>query len=261
MPLTHSIRTMRKALRAFSLMMSLIFVHALVVPDLWVIQDGIEKHRQQSKITLTGSPEQQMNQALNKLQTLATDKHQSVRKRLEEESGWLDQMLSLFGLSQLNLADTEQLGELRLLLEEQHLTATERFEVTRQELVQKHMPPSIIQRHQQRIDEYQAHYQRTLSFLERAGTAEDLRAQGAALQQLDAAMADQKLKRKHQTVNPQQLPWGSHAGRELRKPAQTRSELEQLTGIAPLHTGVALAANTVPEGLLGEVGGPTADDS
>lgn len=260
MPLTDMIRKARKTLRVFTFTISALFVNALVAPDVWAIQDGLEKKRQAEQIILSGSPEQQFNQALLKLQSVAGDKQQVISDRLENESGILDAVLSFLGLSQLALEDVDQLEQLYTLLEERHAKAVEGFALTKASLLEKELPVEIIDRHDAMVTEYQAQYYDMISRLANALAAGDLREQGEALDELHGMMKDQKLKRTHQSVDPENLPWSAPDADKVRKPAKTSEELNELTGLKHVRQGVAIAANEFPSELLGEPGGPTAED-
>lgn len=260
MPLTGLIRRARKTLRVFTFTISALFINALVTPDVWAIQDGLEKQRQAEKILLSGTPAEQFNQALLKLQAITGDKQQLIAERLENESGILDAILSFLGLSQIQLEDTDQLEQLYGLLQAQHENALEDFQISKASLLAKELPAEIIDRHDAMVVEYQAQYDDMISRLANALAAGDLREQGAAIDALNDMMKDQKLKRSHQTVDPENLPWGSPDADKVRKPAKTTEELNELTGIGYTHQGVELAANEFPADLLGQPGGPTADD-
>ena len=85
MPFTDIIRRARKTLRVLTFTISALFINALVAPDIWAIQDGLEKKRQAEKIILSGTPEQQFNQALLKLQAVAGDKQKVINEYMEKQ--------------------------------------------------------------------------------------------------------------------------------------------------------------------------------
>jgi len=73
-------------------------------------------------------------------------------------------------------------------------------------------------------------------------------------------MAPQKLKKRHQTLDPNNLPWGTPDASKTRKPAQTAEQLRSLTGISHFPQGTQVAANIITPEMLGQLGGPVAED-
>ena len=73
-------------------------------------------------------------------------------------------------------------------------------------------------------------------------------------------MKGQKLKKSHQFTDPNNLPWGTPNADKTRKPAVTKEELQHLTGISPIPQGTQLASNVITPGMLGQLGGPLAED-
>ena len=259
-PLTEMIRGARKTLRVIAFTTSALFVNALVTPDVLAIQDGREKKRQAEQIILSGTPEQQFNQALLKLQSIASEKNRVLSDRVKSESGIFDSILSFLGMSQLQLEEIDQLKQLDKLIQEQHKETLKDFKQERKKLVKKGLPSEIIERHDQMEADYLANYDQMMLGLESALAAESVRDQAESIEILNDFMHDQKLKRTHQSVDPEHLPWGAPDATKVRKPAKTADELSRVTGIKAEGQGVALAANEFPLELLGEPGGPTADD-
>ena len=259
-PLTGLIRRARKTLRIVALTTSALFVNALVTPDLLAIQDGMEKKKKAEQIILSGTPEQQFNQALLKLQSIASKKNKTLSERVKNESGVFDSILSFLGMSRLQLEEIDQLKQLDKLIKKQHKETLKAFKQERKSLKKKKLASEILDRHDQMVSDYLANYDQMMLGLESAIAADNMRSQADSIEILNGFMKDQKLKRSHQSVDPDNLPWSSPDARKVRKPAKTSEALKKITGLNYSTRGVALAANEFPAELLGEPGGPVADD-
>ena len=215
---------------------------------------------QEAPIQLTGTTEQKMNQGLVKVQEFAAEKATRTTQRLAEESGLLDSILELFGLSRLTLEDVGDLRTLSTLLAEQHTQALADFDQVEAELTARNLPEEILQRQHDTVAAYLASYQEMQQKLEALVLAKSLEAQQAAAAALDDMMKGQKLKRSHQKTDPNNLPFGTPDASKTRKPADSPRELSSLTGISPLPQGTLVAANVITAEMLGQPGGPVAED-
>ncbi len=210
------------------------------------------------KIELLGTPEQKMNQGLLKLQEIAATKQAKITQRMKDEGGIVDNVLNFIGLSQQTLEDVTQLKILSNLLNEQHTQSLANFAKTEQQLIEKALPDQILQRHRDTVTQYQASYTDMQQRLQVVLQADSLQAQKKAADALNTLMSQQKLKRTHQKVNPDNLPWGTPDAKKTRKPAKTAEELHELTGISRLQQSTQLATNAVP--LSVQSGIPVAED-
>lgn len=258
--LMDAIRSARRTLRATVYGVSLLFINALVAPDVFAIQDGIRKDELRNRIVLTGSAEQKLNQALLKLQESSREKHQAIANRLEAESCLLDSVLSFLRLSRLQLEKIDQIQTLEKLIAEQHDEVRESFDQTEQRLLAAGLPQEVLQRHRDTVAHYERQYRDMMAQLERALSARTLHKQGEAFESLNGFMQGQKLKRTHQSVDPDNLPWGTPDAEKTRKPAETAQELSRLTGFPNYPQGPLLASNVITPEMLGNPGGPTAED-
>ncbi|WP_019605293.1 transglutaminase-like domain-containing protein [Teredinibacter turnerae] len=258
--LTSIIRTARKSLRVFTWCISALLLNAVMVPDIFAIQDGLEKERQAQKIVLQGTDTQKLNQALAKIQTLSAEKQAIISQRIQEESGFLDDVLELFGLSQLTLEDINGLQQLHGMLNDLHQKALAEFENTRTALQQKEVSDTILSRHQQAQAQYQQRYSALLNHLQQLLTAESLQAQGEAIDELNQLIAPQQLKKQHTPTDPNSLPWGVPDATKTRAPADNADDLSAHTGIRQEPQSTYLAANVIAPELLGQPGGPVAED-
>jgi transglutaminase-like putative cysteine protease len=258
--ITAVIRSARKNLRVFTYVISALLLNAIMLPDVMAIQDGLEKNRQAEAIALRGTPEQKMNQALLKLQEISARKKAKLTARVGNESGAMDKVLSVLGLSQLQLEDVDRLRTLQEMLQQQHQQALDNFQATRQKLIAKQLAPEILQRHDDMVKKYTTQYTEMITRLQALLHAESVLEQEKAATALHELMKDQKLKKSHQFTDPNNLPWGTPNADDTRKPAETKRQLEQLTGISPIPQGTQLAANVITPEMLGQPGGPIAED-
>jgi len=212
------------------------------------------------KITLTGSPEQKMNQGLLKVQEIAAKKLDKIKQRLIDEGSFWESALELIGLGQLTLEDVNELQQLVILIQEQHEIAIASFNDTEAKLSAKNLPEVILQRHRDAVTKYQASYNDMQQKIQAVLQANSLQEQEAASSNLDALMNKQKLKKSHQKTDPNNLPFGSPDPSKTRKPAKTAEELSSLTGISNEPPQIMLAANMITPEMLGQPGGPVAAD-
>lgn len=259
-PITFSIRSYRKGLRAIAYAFTLLLINALVVQDLHAVQDGLKKEAKKRHVVLTGSPEQKMSQALQRLQEAAAEKDVAIMNRLSDESGFMDSVLSFLGMSNIQMEDIDQLKTLRESLREQHTQTQNNLKEEEKRLKQLKLPDEILQRHYDAASVYENTYNEMATKLDALVKAKNLREQGAAIEALNSLMERQKLKKTHQAVDPNDLPWGTPDAKKTRKPGETAEELSQSTGI-PNHPQVTmLAANVITPEMLGKPGGPVAED-
>lgn len=259
-PLTLKIREARRSLRATVYAVIALFINALVAPDVFAIQDGMEKANQAREIVLSGSPEQKLNQALVKLQEQAKEANDSIADRLASESGFMDAVFSFLGMSRIQLEDIDQIKTLEKLIKEQHKAALKGFNETESALKRAKVSDEIMQRHYNAQRQYESTYADMMARLEQVVAADNLREQGDAVKALNALMEGQKLKKTHQSVDPENLPWGTPDASKTRKPAETARELSQVTGIPNHPQATIVAANVITPDMLGKPGGPVAED-
>lgn len=219
-----------------------------------------EEVEQPEVIELQGSSEQKMNQALLKLQQVSAEKQLKISQRIEVENSLLEEVLDFFGVSQLSTEDISDLQILSTLLEEQHVQAMVNFAQIEAELTGKNLPEVILQKHQDTVSQYQTAYDDMQQKLQAVLNAQSLGDQEIATDALDELMKNQKLKKRHQKIDPNNLPWGTPDASKTRKPGETAAELSALTGIPPWPQGTYLAANVITPEMLGQPGGPIAED-
>lgn len=218
-------------------------------------------------IVLTGTPDQKMNQGLLKLQEISKKKKKKIDDRIEEDaassgaiSNVIDGIASVFGLGGLSPEDIDDLQQLSILLNEQHVQALENFSKVEADLIAKQLPEVILQRHRDTVAKYQSSYNEMHEKLAAVLQSKDLEEQQGAVNDLDATMSKHKLKKTHQKTDPNNLPWGSPDARKTRKPGETPAQLSQLTGIPNHPQPILVAANVITPEMLGQPGGPVAED-
>lgn len=259
-PLTAALREARHLMRFFSLVGIVTMLHCLLFVELAVAAEVHHRAQAEKQIVLQGSPEQQLNQALLKVQEIADTKQRTITQRLADESNLLNSLLDFFGLSQLQLEEVDNLEQLNGLLSGLNQTAMEQFQQTEALLLQKQLPAEILQRHADTVAHYQTQFAELSVRLKEVLRADSLQTQGKAMDALDQLMEQQKLKKSHQSTNPEQLPWRTPDPSKVRKPGQSADELSRLTGISPLPQGVMVAAHTLPADIFSLLGGPVPED-
>lgn len=211
-------------------------------------------------ITLQGSNEQKVNQGLLKVQEITAKKLAKVEQRISDEGGALESALSLIGLSQLTLEDTQEFQTLSTLLVEQHDNALENFNQVEEELLAKNLPEEILQRHSDAVEHYKNSYNDMKTKLQGVISADSIQGQQEAIESLNRLMKEQKLKRNHQKTDPNNLPFGTPDAKKTREPAETTEELSLFTGISENAQGTLIVANTLNSEVLGVEGEPVAED-
>lgn len=191
-------------------------------------------------IVLTGTPEQKMNQGLLKLKALAASKKTVIDQRIADGAAdnvfaaAIDKLASFFGVASLTPEDISELEQLAVLLAEQHQQALASFAQLEAQLVAKALPEAMMQRHHDTVALYQLSYDEMLSKIQAVLSATDLADQQVAMNALDETMSKHKLKKTHQSTDPDNLPWGTPDAAKTRAPGDTTAKLVQLTGIKPL---------------------------
>jgi len=219
-------------------------------------------------IVLTGTPEQKMNQGLLKLKEMSAKKKAKIDQRIKDEaeaSGNLfeevvDSLADFFGIGQLTPEDISELQQLSDLLTEQHTQSLASFAQVETDLVAKGLPEVILQRHRDTVTQYQAAYDDMQAKIQAVLQATDLEAQKTAVDVLDDTMGKHKLKKTHQKTDPNKLPWGTPDASKTRKLGETPEQLSSLTGIPNHPQPILLAANVITPEMLGQPGGPVAED-
>ena len=177
-----------------------------------------------------------------------------------EEATLLDDVLSFFGLSRLQLEDTDNLESLNEKLLALYENAIDDFNETEKLLIEKKVSEKILQRHRDTVSQYKTTFAEMRSRISSLVNADSLQDQGEAADSLDQLMKGQKLKKSHQKTDPENLPWGTPDADKTRKPAETADELSDLTGISRYPQGTMVAANIITPEMLGQPGGPVAED-
>ena len=259
-PFTQTLRQAKRSMRTACAVAIFALFHALLFPHLATAQAALEQKKAAERITLQGTPEQQLNQALVKVQDIAHQKQRTIAERLAEESGLFNSVLNFFGLSELQLEEVDNLQQLNTLLADLNQTALAQFQQTEDQLREKGLPDEILQRHLDTVAHYQQQFTALSARLTQVLQADDLQAQGDAMDALNQLMAPQKLKKRHQRTDPNNLPWGTPDADKVRKPARTTEELSQHTGLSPLPQGIQVAAHTLPDDIFDLIGGPQPAD-
>lgn len=263
-PLTKVLREAGRFMRATSCIAAIALLNAIFFPYYTVAQEATEvaeaKREAAERIVLEGSSEERLNQALLKVQEIAHSKCDTISGRLAEEKSVLSKALNTIGLAKSQLEEVGQLKQLCDLLEGLDKTAIAQFQQTEEQLRAKGLPEEILQRHFDMVAHYQEQFAELSTCLTEVLESDSLEDQGAAMDALDQLMAPQKLKKRHQTVDPNNLPWGTPDASKVREPARTPEELSQQTGISPFPQGILLAANTLPPNIFDLAGGPVAED-
>jgi hypothetical protein len=156
--ITAWLRNAKRSMRMACVVSIFALIHAVLFPHLAMAQAGLAEQEAAEKIVFTGSPEQQMNQALLKVQETVSEKQLNMADRLRDEGGTLDSVLSFFGLSQLQLEEMDSLEQLDVLLSQLNQSALDNFADTEARLIEKNLPEEILQRHHDMVADYQQHF-------------------------------------------------------------------------------------------------------
>lgn len=219
-------------------------------------------------IVLQGTPEQKMNQGLLKLKKLSAQKKANIEKRLKTDAGdpesvlsnAIDKLNDFFSLGQLAPEDVSTLKQLSALLTEQHEQSLAGFAKMEADLLKKGLPDVILERHRETVAVYQQAYEDMHSKIQSVIRATDLETQKVAVDALHDTMSKHKLKKSHRKIDPSNLPWSTQDASKTRKPGETSIQLSRLTGIPNYPQGTLLAANVITPEMLGQPGGPVAED-
>lgn len=234
------------------------FSFSFYSPTVFAVKDGVEKQKQIERVKQLDPTLDPMSQQMKLLTQQVSEKKDIVGNKLKENDGVLDHITRFLGLEET--VSIAILQESLVEFEKQHNKTLEDFDKTRQYIQAKNLSPVIMQRHEaalakinQELDQLKVNF----ALLE---SSQDLEQQQVVLSEIENQLSKHKLKRTFTPTDPDSLPWGAPDASKTRKPAKTPEELSRLTGISPFPQGTQLASNVITPDMLGQPGGPVAED-
>ncbi|NVK36818.1 MAG: transglutaminase domain-containing protein [Gammaproteobacteria bacterium] len=191
---------------------------------------------------LEATPAKKLAHRLQKLKENLTQKLPRAIAKREEEKNILDQALNFF-LSDLPIESSEvsELEALKQQVTTAYQEAIQGFEAEAHVIEEKNLPEIAKQRHQAAIDKVKTQFNGMMAQLNILVTTEDENEQQKALDSLTNMLLSTQFKRGHTAEDPNKLPWRTPDA-NVRKPAQSKADLQANLGINPLENTLQLAS-------------------
>ena len=258
-PAIEVLRESRRFFRTVAISILALFLNAVIWPS-WALAIETERQKEQHRQAQWEAKNQHLHQVLKHVRDKTRDRKALIDRRLAEEGGTLDNVLTAIGLSQLTLEETSDLAWLAKRADKLHQKALKAFQKTEQRLKNKNLPARVRQRNEQAKAEYQSRYEAMQARLSALLDAESLSEQQEAAASLKKWMDSFTLSKPRDPFDPNNLPWSTPDPSQTPKPADSADELSARSGFPLFEQGVQLASNVITPDMLGNPGGPTEDD-
>ncbi|EDX89157.1 transglutaminase family protein [Alcanivorax sp. DG881] len=258
-PAIEVLRESRRFFRTVAISILALFLNAVIWPS-WALAIETERQKEQHRQTQWEAKNQHLHQVLKHVRDKTNDRKAVIDRRLTEEGGTLDNVLTAIGLSQLTLEETSDLAWLAKRADKLHQKALKAFQKTEQRLKNKNLPARVRQRNEHAKAEYQSRYEAMQARLSALLDAESLSEQQEAAASLKQWMDGFTLSKPRDPFDPNNLPWSTPDPSQTPKPAESAGELSARSGFPLFEQGVQLASNVITPDMLGNPGGPTEDD-
>ena len=192
--------------------------------------------------TLEATPAKKLAHRLQKLKENLTQKLPQAIEKREADKGILDHALNFF-ISDLPVESSEvsELEALKQQVTTAYQEAIQGFEAEAHVIEEKNLPAIAKQRHQAAIDKVKTQFNAMMVQLNVLVSTEEAEEQQHALDALTDMLLNTQFKRGHTAEDPNKLPWGTPDS-NVRKPAQSKADLQANLGINPLENTLQLAS-------------------
>ncbi len=192
---------------------------------------------------LEATPAKKLAHRLQKLKEVLTQKLPQAIEQRASEQGILDQALAFF-TSDLPVASDEvaELASLKSSVQSAYQSAIQSFEDEANMIDLQGMPDIAKQRHAAALKKVKDQFNTMLVQLDILLTTDDNDTQQQALDALSGMLIKTQFKRTHTAEDPTKLPWGTPKS-EVRKPAQSKTDLLSHLDINPFANNLKLASN------------------
>ncbi|MFY0699690.1 MAG: transglutaminase domain-containing protein [Bermanella sp.] len=192
--------------------------------------------------TLEATPAKKLAHRLQKLKENLTQKLPQAIEKREADKGILDHALNFF-ISDLPVESSEvsELEALKQQVTTAYQEAIQGFEAEAHVIEEKNLPEIAKQRHQAAIDKVKTQFNAMMVQLNVLVSTEEAEEQQQALDALTDMLLNTQFKRGHTAEDPNKLPWGTPDS-NVRKPAQSKADLQANLGINPLENTLQLAS-------------------
>ncbi|WP_290538180.1 transglutaminase-like domain-containing protein [Alcanivorax sp.] len=258
-PAIEVLRESRRFFRTVAISILALFLNAVIWPS-WALAIETERQKEQHRQAQWEAKNQHLHQVLKHVRDKTNDRKAVIDRRLADEGGTLDNVLTAIGLSQLTLEETSDLAWLAKRADKLHQKALKAFQKTEQRLKNKNLPARVRQRNEHAKAEYQSRYEAMQARLSALLDAESLSEQQEAAASLKQWMDGFTLSKPRDPFDPNNLPWSTPDPSQTPKPAESADELSARSGFPLFEQGVQLASNVITPDMLGNPGGPTEDD-
>ena len=191
---------------------------------------------------LEATPAKKLAHRLQKLKENLTLKLPLAIEKREADKGILDQALEFF-LSDLPVVSDEvsELEALKQQVTTAYQDAIAGFEAEAQTIADKQLPAIALERHQAAINKVKSEFNAMMVQLNILVTTEESEEQQQALDALTDMLLNTQFKRGHTAEDPTKLPWRT-PNADVRKPVQSKADLQAYLNINPLADGIQVAS-------------------
>ena len=234
-------------------LITLFYLFAFYSPSAMAVNEGVKQqlktNQQQVKKTHANTL-QHLKEKLRNREQILTGK--PVAGNL------LDQFKSFVGVKRkIQSQGLDEISQIKNDLGQQHQQAMQKFKSIENHINKHNLSDIILQRHQDAIQKYKTKHESLMDNLTGLNQAETLDDQGKAFDQLDSFLQNQQFKPSHQTLNPDQMPFGPRKNK-ARKPKTTPKDLQGVLGIenktqvAQIGSPVLMTGAEIPVAYLAE---------
>ncbi len=230
MPLLTFMREDRRFSATVAALTAFFFIFVFYSPSALAIKTDIEQTQQTKAIIKGKTAEEKLSNTLQSIKEHVKKNKGKIKGRVAAESGIIENVLDIFGLSTLATEDTDTLNQLNDNAQQLHEDALANFANIEAELKEKGLPDEILQRHYDAVEKYQAEYQQYQDKIKQLNQADSLFDQETAMEDLDTFLDKQQFKRSHQPFDPNNLPFSTPKAKDTRKPITEEKELKKMLG-------------------------------
>ena len=263
-PLIERIRMAKRFMRVTAFVEIFFFLFVFYTPSVQATTDYLaEKHANNNshQVIQGKTNEEKLANTLQAIKENVSHTKNTINNRIVNEGGLIDRVLAFFNLSELQKESLDRLLDLKTQVEALNQKALANFSATEADLKAKGLPEEILEQHYRVVTQYKADFLKLQNYINQCQKAGSLHDQQKAFDDIDVFLEKNKFKSEHQSLDPNNLPWGNPNADDTRQPKTTPKELSELITGKP-NSALALATAVLDAVVTpAHAGGlPTAED-
>ncbi|MCG8433209.1 MAG: transglutaminase-like domain-containing protein [Gammaproteobacteria bacterium] len=223
--LISDIRDNRMSFRVIAAAVLSIYVFVLYSPPAQAVKENINLDVLFGPRAQLTSEEELLADAFQLLKEKVSTNKQQLVQRVEQESGFLERTLNVFGASTLEPGPITELTTINDEILRLHEIALSDFSATEANLKEKGFSGEILQRHAEAVKKYQTEFDKLQTGMREVQAATSLLDQQNAMNNLDEFMQSQQFDRGHQAFDPEDLPFQAPKN-NARRPHLTEQDYQ-----------------------------------